>query len=111
LALPADIDWNNKKISTLNKSRDFLVGDGLILLRLRSRTRVQLRAALCRLLDVTSWHAPRSNQEARQDVPSWNSLSMPRYREKDVIYIYFVYAVLQCLSPRAAGMESKIVFV
>ena len=25
---------------------------------------------------VTSWHAPRSNQEVRQDVPSWISLSV-----------------------------------
>ena len=28
---------------------------------------------------VTSWYAPRSNQEVRQDVPSWISLSVPLF--------------------------------
>ena len=34
------------------------------------------------VFDVTSWRVPRSNQEGRQDFPSWISLSVPRYKEK-----------------------------
>ena len=31
---------------------------------------------------VTSCHSTRSNQETSQDVPSWNSLSVPRYKQE-----------------------------
>ena len=37
--------------------------------------------ALYRCLDVTSWHAPRSNQETRPDVPSGPSPFVPRCKE------------------------------
>ncbi|MBQ7397820.1 MAG: hypothetical protein IJW09_03225 [Clostridia bacterium] len=54
---------------------------------------------LCTALIATSWCAPRSGQETRQDVPSWNSLgtplALPRYKAKQEIDVSNFHAVLQ----------------
>ena len=49
----------------------------------------------CAVFIVTSWHVPRSDQEGRQAVPSWISLSVPRYNADNEIDILFACAVLQ----------------
>ena len=54
----------------------FGVGVIIMFLRLLLLTRVQLTRRAVPFFDVTSWCAPRSNQEVRQDVPSWNSLGI-----------------------------------
>ena len=67
--------------------------------------------ARCTAFYATSCYAARSGQETRQDVPSWISPALPRYKDNDEIDINGFHAMLQLLPPRAAGEESKIVFV
>ena len=45
---------------------------------------------------------------ASQDVPSWNSLSVPRYKVEQEKDIKFYYTSLSILPPRAADMGSKM---
>ena len=62
----------------------------------------------CAVFIVTSWHVPRSDQEGRQAVPSWISLSVPRYNTHQKIDISLVCAVLQgSQHARQAGIANS----
>jgi hypothetical protein len=50
---------------------------------------------------------PSFGKPKAQDVPSWISLSVPRYKGNNEIDISFVRTVLQIFPTRAAGADSK----
>ncbi|MBE6620228.1 MAG: hypothetical protein E7625_02535 [Ruminococcaceae bacterium] len=57
--------------------------------------------------DVTSFSFKKEvTKKVNQNVPSWNSLSVPLYKDDQEIDIKIFCIVLQVLLPRAAGGES-----